>query len=127
MKVEQAHLEERRKSVLQEKAVRVKKLERDVETIDEEVATLTENMGKIKTDAVIEQLETRIAKLLVRKADAEAEIATITQAYNDIAIGTIEEELADLEQFWNERSFGLRKALLKLLIKRATLESVDRR
>jgi hypothetical protein len=120
-------LEVRRKSVLQEKAARVKKLERDIETIDEEVATLTENMGIIKTISVIEQLEARIAKLLVRKAEAEDEIATITQAYNDIAIGTIEEELADLEQFWHERSFGLRKALLKLLIKRATLDYISPR
>jgi hypothetical protein len=120
-------LEERRKIVLQEKAARVKKLERDVETIDEEIATLTENMGKIKTDTVIEQLEIRIAKLLTRKADAESEIEKITQAYKDIAIGTIEEELADLEQFWCERSFGLRKALLKLLIKRVTLDYISPR
>jgi len=120
-------LEERRKIVLQEKAARVKKLERDIATIDEEVATLTENMGKIKTDTVIEQLETRIARLLERKTDTEAEIAKITQAYKDIAIGTIEEELADLEQFWCERSFGLRKALLKLLIKRASLDYISPR
>jgi hypothetical protein len=120
-------LEERRKIVLSEKAARVKKLNRDIETIDEEVATLTENMGKIKTDSVVEQLETRIARLLERKAEAETEIAKITQAYKDIAIGTLEEELADLEQFWNERSFGLRKALLKLLIKKASLDYISPR
>jgi hypothetical protein len=120
-------LEQKRKAILQEKAARVKKLERDMEVIDEEVDTLTENIGKIKTDAVVEQLEKQMAKLLDRRTEAEAEVAKITQAYQDIALGTLEEELQDLEQFWHERSYGLRKALLRLLIKEAKLDYVSPR
>ncbi|HWS83148.1 MAG TPA: recombinase family protein [Ktedonobacteraceae bacterium] len=120
-------LEQKRKAMLQEKATRVKKLERDIQTIDEEIDTLTENMGKIKTAAVVEKLEKQIAKLLDRRADADAEVTKITQAYQDITLGTLEEELKDLEQFWDERSFGLRKSLLRLLIKEAKLDYISPR
>jgi hypothetical protein len=125
--VDLGDLEQKRKTLLQEKAARVKRLERDIETIDEEVSTLTENMGKIKTDAVVLELEGRIARLLERKTEAQAEIEKITTVYSAIAIGTLEEELQDLEQFWDERSFELKKSLLRLLIKEASLDYISPR
>ncbi len=125
--VDLGDLEQKRKALLAEKAARVKKLERDIETIDEEVATLTENMGKIKTDAVVMELEKRITRLLERRAEATSEIEKITKAYSAIAIGTLEEELQDLEEYWDERSFELKKSLLKLLITEASLDYISPR
>ncbi|WP_235845986.1 recombinase family protein [Dictyobacter aurantiacus] len=120
-------MEKKRAAIIEKNAKRKRRLEQSIEAIDEEIDTLTVNMGKIKTDVVVARLETQIEKLLGRKSEAEAELVQIAQSSQEIVLGTFEEELKDLEQSWHKHSFGLRKSLLKLLIKELKLDYVSPR
>ena len=49
------------------------------------------------------------------------------RSVEDEALRTLEEELVDLEQLWPEKPFALKKALLKLLVKKVVIDYVTPR
>jgi hypothetical protein len=107
----------RRKHILEQ----IGKRARELETIAEAIQTLTENMGKIKTESVVHELEIQMARILERRAHAEEQKAHLEATLNQDTLGTLEEELADLEQLWPHKPFAEKKALLSLLIKSLSL------
>lgn len=99
----------------------IAKRERELETIAEAIQTLTENMSKIKTPAVIEELEIQMARILERREHTQNQKARLEKSLTQDTLGTLEEELADLEELWPHKPFAEKKALLMLLIKSLTL------
>ena len=51
----------------------------------------------------------------------------ILREYTSVQLGTLEEELQDLEEFWDERSFDAKKGLVSLLIKEIIWEFLSPR
>ncbi len=105
--------------------VQVKKREQELETIAEAIQTLTENMSKIKTNAVIQELEAQMARILERRTHTEEQIARLQAALTQDTLGTLEEELADLEELWPNKPVSEKKALLRLLIKSLSVTFVS--
>ncbi|HLZ60078.1 MAG TPA: recombinase family protein [Ktedonosporobacter sp.] len=101
---------------------KLKELKREIETINEDVAALTENLKKIKTDAVIQEVEAQIARSVARRTKAEADEARYKRALQQDTLGTLEEELEDLEELWDFKPFPERKALLGLLIESLSIK-----
>src|SRR5207245_2030278 len=99
----------------------IDKRERELEIIAEVILTLTENMSKIKTDSVVQELETQMARIIERRTHAEEQIAGLQAALNQDTLGTLEEELADLEELWPYKPFAEKKALLSLLTESLSL------
>lgn len=112
-----AQRQARRKHILEQ----IGKRARELETIAEAIQTLTENMSKIKTESVVQELEIQMARILERRAHAEEQKARLEAALNQDTLGTLEEELADLEELWPKKPFAEKKALLSLLIKSLSL------
>ncbi len=109
------------------KARRLEEIARDVEVIEEELANLSVNMKQLTIMSVIKETETSMARVLERKEGLLAERERILQSVEDEALRTLEEGLADLEQLWPTKPFALKKALLKLLIKKVVLDYMSPR
>ena len=101
---------------------KLKKVAREIESIDEALETLTLNMAKVKTPSVVEEIEGQMAKILVRKGRALANKENLEKALAQDTLGTLEEELEDLEELWPYKPLPERKALLGLLIKTLSLK-----
>jgi hypothetical protein len=101
---------------------KLKKIAREIESINEELETLKTNMGKIKTESVVLELEAQIVRILERRETATANQKRLEEALKHDALGTLEEELGNLEELWPLKPFPERKALLGLLIKTLTLK-----
>ncbi len=99
----------------------IAKRERELEIIAEAIQTLTENMSKIKTDAVIQELEVQLARIIERRAHTQDQKARLEKSLTQDTLGTLEEELAVLEELWPHKPFAEKKALLMLLIKSLSL------
>lgn len=102
----------------QEKNKRLGEIEREYQTIEEEIETLLTNLSKIKTDVVVQKIQEKIAKYLERQQNLTKEKNAIVREYATAQLGTIEEELADLEELWDEKPFDSKKGLVSLLIKK---------
>ncbi len=111
-------LKEARKQREKEKNKRLDEIEREYQTIEEEVETLLTNLGKTKTDAVVQKIEAKIAKLLERQTNLVKERDALVHEYASIQLGTLEEELQNLEELWGEKSFEAKRGLVSLLIKK---------
>lgn len=112
---------------LEEKRKRVVELDRTLQVIEEEIEALEDNMTKITMEAVVKQLETKMARLLTQKDNLEDERSSIVASYKDIPDTTLEEELQDLEELWPAKPFQLKKALVELLARRVVVDYVTPR
>lgn len=101
---------------------KIQQLVREIETISEELTAQAQNMKKIRTHAVIEEIEKQMEKSIRRREQAEKEKRRFEQALGQDTLGTLEEELEDLEKLWPDKPFAKRKALLDLLIKSLSIE-----
>ena len=101
----------------QEKNKRLGEIEREHQTIEEEIETLLTSLSKIKTDVVVQKIQEKIAKHLERQQNLVQEKTAIAREYATTQLGSIEEELADLEELWDEKPFDAKKGLVSLLIK----------
>ena len=109
------------------KAKRLEEIARDLEVIEEELENLRQNLKKLTVESVVKETETSMARVLTRKGELGEERESILQSVEDEALRTLEEELVDLEALWPEKPFPLKKALLKLLIKKVVIDSVTPR
>jgi hypothetical protein len=120
-------LKQARKIREQEKNRRLREIEREYQTIEEEIETLLTNLGKTKIEGVVHKIEGKVAKLLERQTNLAEEKNMIVREYASVQLGTLEEELQDLEEFWDERSFDAKKGLVSLLIKEIIWEFLSPR
>ncbi len=67
-------------------------------------------MAKIKTESVVEEIEAQMAKILNRCKNAVANQEKLEEALEQDTLGTLEEELGDLEKLWPYKPFPEQKA-----------------
>jgi DNA invertase Pin-like site-specific DNA recombinase len=109
------------------KSKRLEEIARDLEVIEEELGNLRENLKKLTIESVVKETEASMARVLTRKEELGEERKSILQSVEDEALRTLEEELVDLEDLWPEKPFALKKALLKLLIRKVVIDYVTPR
>jgi hypothetical protein len=111
----------------QKKSKRLEEIARDLEVIEEELENLRQNLKKLTVESVVKETEASMARVLQRKGELGEERESILQSVEDEALRTLEEELVDLEALWSEKPFALKKALLKLLIRKVVIDYVTPR
>ncbi|GER87876.1 hypothetical protein KDW_20380 [Dictyobacter vulcani] len=118
-------LKERHKQQRQKLENQAKKLKRDLEAIEEELVTLEENMSRVKTPAVVERLENTMCKVLARKTETEEEYKAINNTIGLVGQKTLEEELEDLEESWEKKTYEFKRSFMQLVIDRVVIDQIS--
>lgn len=130
MKIEENNvvdLVEARKQQYQKREKRVKDLDRQINEIEGSKNTLLKRLAKTKTEAVAEEIEAEIQRILERKPEIEAEKAIVLRSLQEEPLGSLEEELKGLRALWHLKSFDLKKNLMELVIKTILVDAMSPR
>lgn len=107
------------------KVERLAKIARDLGVIEEELENLKTNLKKLTIEVVIKETEESMARILTRKAELVDKREKLLKASDDKALRTLEEELPDLKELWEDKTFELKKCILTVLIKRVVLDKMS--
>jgi hypothetical protein len=114
---------------LQNKKEKIKKdvlrrerfLRRKIESINLSIDSILQSLKNIRNVNVLKEIEDRIQNYINMRAEAERELAQLKENSTE-TLGTIEEELAVLQELWPLKPLDFRRALLTLLIRRVCLD-----
>jgi hypothetical protein len=118
-----------------------KQIDGSIKAIDKEQAGLTRSLGNVEAeieeaekaqDKEKKELRERLKQLIIDQINVlEFERRKLIQARADLekeakgALGSLDEELKDLETLWPKKTFEKRRSLLNFLIREVVIDSVS--
>ncbi|WP_376797462.1 recombinase family protein [Thermogemmatispora sp.] len=95
------------------------KLQKKIDAIQMAIDSAIDGLNHMHSQKAITEVEQRIEKYIDMREEAKRELERISQ--EKPILGTLEEELARLEEQWSHKPFELRQTLLQLLIAQLSL------
>ena len=119
-----AEYEELARSRQRERKKQVKQIDHSIRDVEERQVVLTTRLGRTKSTRAQELIEREIDRLEKERGDLiEAKRVLEEEAQSDI--GSLDDELRDLEACWPAYSFEKRRALLNFLVQQVALDKVS--
>jgi predicted DNA-binding protein len=119
-----AEYEELAKSRQRERKKQVKQIDHSIRDVEERQIVLTTRLGRTKSTRAQELIERKIDRLEKERTDLiEAKRVLEEEAQNDI--GSLDDELRELEACWPEYPFEKRRALINFLVQEVVLDKVS--
>jgi hypothetical protein len=130
--------EEAAKRVRAERTRKIKQIDKSMLDIGKKQSGLTISLGQItaeiaeETDKEKREIKQSLKQLILEQIETlEMERRRLTQAKADLIddaasdLGTLDEELKDLETLWTKRTFEKRRSLLNYLVREVVIESMS--
>lgn len=119
-----AEYEELAKSRQRERKKQAKQIDHSIQDVEERQVVLTTRLGRTKSARAQELIEREIDRLEKERSDLiEAKRVLEDEAQNDI--GSLDDELRELEACWPEYPFEKRRALINFLVQEVVIDKVS--